>query len=99
MSSAAVVISALRVKIANHMCIRMYGYIFRGSYSVICIFASLLKRDLLSKERTCSPGSKFFPLSVNPSLEGLCQLEKQTQSHESCSPLEKRQKNMEVYIH
>ena len=41
---------------------------------------------LLSKERICSSWSKFFPLRVNPSLEGQC---KQTGSHKSCCPLVK----------
>ena len=54
---------------------------------VIYIFASLLKRGLLSKERICSSWTKFFPLRVNSSLEGLRQLGKQTGSHENCSPL------------
>ena len=49
-------------------------------------FASLLKRDLLSRERICSYWSKFFSLRVNPGLEGLCQLGKQTGSHKSNSP-------------
>ena len=55
-----------------------------GEETVIYIFASLLKRDLLSKERICSSWSKFFPLRVSLSLEGLCQLGKQTGSHKSC---------------
>ena len=42
------------------------------------------KRRLLSKERIYSSWSKFVLfLRVNPSLQGLCQLGKQTESHES----------------
>ena len=37
-----------------------YGYTFRGSNSVIYVFASLLKRDLLSKKRICSSGANSF---------------------------------------
>ena len=61
---------ALKVSLAIETCmgfplllevIKVYGYTFRGSNSVIYIFASLLKRSLLFKERICSKRSKFFP--------------------------------------
>ena len=42
------------IKYQNYVTIKMYGYAFRGSNPVIDILASLLKRDLLSKERICS---------------------------------------------
>ena len=61
------------------------GYTFRGSNSVIYISASLVKRGLLSKERICFSWSKFFLLRVNPCLEGLWQLGKQTGSHKVVS--------------
>ena len=35
------------------------------------MFASLLNGYQFLKERFCSPGSKFFPLSIDPLLEGL----------------------------
>ena len=60
---------------------KVYEFSFRGGNSVIYKFPSLFKRGLLLKERICSSWSKFFPLIVNPSLEGLCQLGKQTGSH------------------
>ena len=44
------------------------GHIFRGSNSAIFIFAFLLTRDQLLKERICSGRSKFFPLRVDPNL-------------------------------
>ena len=65
---------------------KVKGYTFRGSNSVISIFTSFLKRHLLLMERICSSWSKFFPLGVNPILEGQFQLRKQTGSHESCFP-------------
>ena len=42
--------------------LKVDGYIFRGSNSVIFIFASLLKRTLLLKERICC--------IINPTLIG-----------------------------
>ena len=38
------------------------------------------------KERICSCRSKFFPLRVDPILEGLPLPGKQTGSHKSCNP-------------
>ena len=63
----------------------MLGHTFQGSNSVIYVFFPF-SGCLLSKERICSSWSKFFPLRVNPSLEGQC---KQTGSHKSCCPLVK----------
>ena len=54
------------------------GYTFRGSNSVIFIFASHMNWGHLIKERICSRWSKFFPLRVDPILERLCPLGKQT---------------------
>ena len=76
---------------------KVYGYIFRGSNSVIYNFPSLLKRGLLSKERICSHRSKFFPLRVDPFLGRLRPAGKQTGSHENCLPLKTWRKKMEVY--
>ena len=44
---------------------KVYGYTFRGSNSASFIFASLLNKGQLSKERICSSGSQFFLLRVN----------------------------------
>ena len=41
------------------------GYIFRGSNSVILIFASVLNKSELLKERICSHVSTLLPLRVN----------------------------------
>ena len=48
----------------------VYGYTIRGSNSAIFIFASLLNGGQLIKERICSNRSKFFPLRVDPLLDG-----------------------------
>ena len=61
------------------MRLKVDGLTFRGSNSVIFVFASLLKKGLLFKERICSSLSKFFPFRVNSILGGLCQLRKLTQ--------------------
>ena len=42
-----------------------------GRHSAICIFGALLNRWQLLKERICFCRSKFFPLRVDPLLEGL----------------------------
>ena len=49
----------------------MNRYAFRGSNSVIFIFASPLCGGQHLKERICSLGSKFFTLSVDPISEQL----------------------------
>ena len=74
----------------------MYGYTFRGSNSVIYIFASLLDRGQLLKETICSYKSKLFPLRVDLLLK--VSSREANRSHESSSPLQKWQKNIEVYL-
>ena len=44
---------------------KVNGYIFRGSNSLIFIFASHLNRGHLLKKRICSPRSKSFLLRVD----------------------------------
>ena len=56
------------------------GTLLRGSNSAIFIFASLLNRGQLLKERICSSGSQYLPLRVNMFEEGLCNPGKQTGS-------------------
>ena len=68
-----------------------------GSNSAIIIFASLLNRDQLLRERICSWWSKFFPLRVDPIFKGLHCPEKQKGNFKSNSPLYKWQKNTEIY--
>ena len=43
----------------------------------------------LSKERICSPMSKFFHFKVEPNLKELLLTEKQTGSHKNCFPFVK----------
>ena len=56
----------------------MIGYIFKGSNSAMSIFDSILNWGQLLKEKICSCRSNFFPLRVDPILEGLCCYYKQT---------------------
>ena len=54
----------------------------------------------LLKERMSSYRRKFFPLSVDLDLIGLCHPGKQTGSHKSCFPLQIwQQKHGSVPIH
>ena len=76
---------------------KMYGYTYRGSNSVIFFFFfsmgvnSYRKNLLLSekgellKERICSSRSKFFSLRVDSFLERFCYPGKQARSHEVIS--------------
>ena len=57
---------------------REMGLHSRGSNSAIFIFAGHLNEGPLLKERICSFRSKFFPLGVDPNLEGLTCSEKKT---------------------
>ena len=59
---------ALKVSLAIETCmgfplllevIKVYGYTYRGSNSVIYIFASLLKRSLLSRKELAPLAGKF----------------------------------------
>ena len=61
-----------------------------GSNFDIFIFAGLLNKDQLLKERICSV-SKFLPERIDPFLEGLhvCCQGRQIESHDSCSPCQK----------
>ena len=48
--------------------LRLNGYTFRGSKSVIFIFTYYLIRVPLVKRKICSHGSEFFPLRVDSIL-------------------------------
>ena len=67
--------------------LKVHGYTFRGSNSVIFIVASHLIRGQLLKKRICFFRSRFFPFKVDLILKGLQCLGKQTGSHKSCFPL------------
>ena len=49
--------------------LKVIGYTFRGSNSVIFSFTSLLKWGQSLKERVCFSGSNFYPLKVGLFLE------------------------------
>ena len=61
----------------------MNGYTFRGS-NYVFIFASVLNGGQFLLGRICSYRSKFFPVRVDPILEGPCCPGKHTGSHKSC---------------
>ena len=65
---------------------KVYGYTLEEvtlSFTYLLPFSRVVNSQ---KKEFFSSWSKFFPLRVNPSLEGLCQQGKQTISNESCSP-------------
>ena len=57
---------------------KVIGYTYNGGNSTILLLASLLDGGQLLKERICSCWSKFFPVRVDPVLEGRHCLGKQT---------------------
>ena len=61
--------------------------LFQGKQLYYFYFASHRSENQLIKESIYSFGSKFLPLRVDPIVEGLCPLGKETESHEFCSPL------------
>ena len=84
------------------MCIfKVTGYTFRGSNSVIFIFASLklLNRGVLLKKRICSCRSKFFPLRVDPFSEVLFRSGKQRRTHSCCPWIKMAEKHGRVSIY
>ena len=72
---------------ADWLPVKVNGYTFKGSNSVIFIVASHINGGHLIKVKICSHRSKFFPLRVDPILGRLCPPGKQTGSHENCLPL------------
>ena len=76
--------------------LKVNGYTFRGSNSVIFIFVYHFSRSQLLKKWICSHWSKFFPLRVDPISGGLHPSGKQTGSDKNCLSLKKWQKKMEV---
>ena len=52
------------------VCLTVSRYTNRGSNCVIFIFTSSINGGQHLKDRSCSSGSKFFPLRVDPILEG-----------------------------
>ena len=76
---------------------KVNGYIFRGSN---CHFHfCLLRRGIHSEGKIYYCGRKFVALRIDPILERLCQLGKQTRSHKVV-PFVKSQKkphNMDLY--
>ena len=78
----------------------MNGCTIKESNSVIFVSAALLSGVQLLTERIYSPRSKFFPSGVDPFLERLRPVEKQTESHEDRSLLKKiMAKKMAVYAY
>ena len=68
--------------------IKVNWYTFRGSYSTVLRFASLLYGDLLFRKRICSClGANSFTFRVDPILEGFHCPGKETGSHKKCVPL------------
>ena len=63
--------------------LKVTGYTFRGSNSVIFIIASYINWGQLINERICSHRSKFFPLRVDPFMGRPRPPEKETGSHEN----------------
>ena len=57
---------------------------------VIFLFASHLIRGQLFKKKNLAIQEQFFPLKGNPILKGLHCPGKQTGSHKSCFPLQKK---------
>ena len=75
---------------------KVNGYSFRVSNPAIFSFAFLLNGNRLLKGRICSCRSKFFPLSVDPVLEGSRSPVKQM-DHRNCTRFFKSGGNMAVY--
>ena len=67
--------------------VKKNGNSFRGSNSAIFFFASLFSGAQLLRKRICSNRSKFFPSRVDPILEGLYYVGRQSGSHNRLFPL------------
>ena len=74
-------------------------YTLRGSNYTIFIFASLLNKGQLLKERICSKGSKFFPLKVDLILHRLYHPGKETGCHKVVSLCKNDRKSGSVPTH
>ena len=59
--------------------LKVNGYTFMGSNSCHFHFASLFNGDQLLQKKICSFRSNFFPLRVDPILEGFRYPEKRIQ--------------------
>ena len=80
--------SELKIKGFMAFSVKVNRYTFRGYNSAILIFASLLNRGQLFKERSCSHRS-YLAFRVDLGLEGLYLPGKQTRKSKKLSPFVK----------